>query len=236
MSDAARYAIYLAPEEHSHLARFVAGIIGYDAYSGADVRHDATLAFPAADWPECTSHPRRYGAHATLKAPFRLAVATNRDALATALETFASQRKVFDIGPLAISCLTQQNAEGFIALTNPHFSQDLHALAADTVAHFEPFRAPLTLEEIARRQPDRLSVRQRQHLHDFGYPFVKEDFTFHITLTNSLPEPEALADHLARRMAQEIGTTRFRVDALYLFEQIDREARFRVVGRFPLAT
>ena len=68
-----------------------------------------------------------------------------------------------------------------------------------------------------------------------GYPFVMDDFAFHITLTNWLPAPEALADHLADRLAQDLGTVRFRVDALYLFEQTSVSARFRCTARFPLS-
>lgn len=236
MTDTSRYAIYLAPEDGSLLARFVAGIIGYDAHSGCDVSHFGTTSLPAADWLALTSDPRRYGAHATLKAPFRLRDGTTRDKLVTDIDAFAGQWKAFDIGPLAVSCISRQEVGGFIALTNPHYSKALHDLEVDAVTRFEPFRAPLTPGEIARRKPDQLTDRQKKHLADFGYPFVKEDFAFHITLTNQLQKPESIADMLADRMAQDIGTVWFRVDALYLFEQPDPAARFRITGRFPLAT
>ena len=234
MSDPARYAIYLAPEEGSALARFVAGILGYDAFSGLDVPHPAG-PFPAVDWPAITTDPRRYGAHATLKAPFRLAPGMTRMALEDAMAGFARARRAFDIGPLAVSCIARDGQGGFIALTNPHESAALRHLEADTVRHFGPFRAPLSDAEIARRRPEQLTTRQRQNLAVHGYPFVMGDFAFHITLTNWLPAPEALADHLADRLAQDLGTVRFRVDALYLFEQTSVSARFRCTARFPLS-
>lgn len=233
MSDAARYAIYLAPEQGSALARFANGILGYDAHSGADVPHAPEL-LPNIDWQAITTSPRRYGAHATLKAPFRLAAGRTRAALAEALDDFAARRRAFDIGPLAITCVSRDENGAFVALTNPFGSAELAALEAETVRHFEPFRAALSPDDVARRVPGQLTPRQRRHLAEFGYPFVLDDFAFHITLTERLTTPEVVADHLADRLAQELGTIRFRVDALHLFEQAKPEQRFRAVDNFPL--
>lgn len=234
MSEQARYAIYLAPEQDGVLARFIAEIIGYDVFSGKDVAHP-DHPFPATDWHAMTSEPRRYGAHATLKAPFRLALGTARSELETAIASFARTRKAFDIGPLAVTCVSRTDSGGFVALTNPYDSPDLKQLEAGTVRAFKPFQAALSSADLARRNPDRLTQRQQHYLAEFGYPFVLDEFAFHITLTNRLSAPELLADHLAERMAQNVGTSRFRVDALYLFEQSDPDARFRIAGRFPLA-
>src|SRR5215468_11113763 len=55
------------------LYRFGAAALGYDCFTGADI---PTLDAPPVDagmWRELTHEPRRYGFHATLKAPFCLA-------------------------------------------------------------------------------------------------------------------------------------------------------------------
>ena len=67
-----RYAIYFAPSPASALWRFGSRTIGYDAANGME---SAPLAPPGCedmDWMAATDDPRRYGFHATLKAPFSL--------------------------------------------------------------------------------------------------------------------------------------------------------------------
>jgi Protein of unknown function (DUF1045) len=60
----------------------------------------------------------------------------------------------------------------------------------------------LTPAEIARRRPETLTPRQRALLDVWGYPYVMEEFQFHLTLTGPLSAAdlattaEALAPHL----------------------------------------
>src|SRR6266436_2078374 len=68
-----RYAIYFVPAPDTALYRFGAGALGYDCFTGADMATLDTLPVDAGAWRELTREPRRYGFHATLKAPFRLA-------------------------------------------------------------------------------------------------------------------------------------------------------------------
>ena len=53
-------------------------------------------------------------------------------------------------------------------------------------SEFDSFRAPLTPEDRARRNPSALTPRQRDYLDRWGYPYVLEDFRFHMTLTGRL--------------------------------------------------
>src|SRR3546814_7565812 len=46
--------------------------------------------------------------------------------------------------------------------------------------------SPPTPEEIARRQPHALTPEQREMLTRWGYPYVFDTYTFHITLTGKL--------------------------------------------------
>jgi hypothetical protein len=54
------------------------------------------------------------------------------------------------------------------------------------VREFDGFRAPLTPEDRARRNPSALTPRQCDYLDRFGYPYVMEDFRFHMTLTGRI--------------------------------------------------
>ena len=77
MDDWRRQAIYFAPPAGSPLARFGAAWLGWDPEAGAEVE-----GLPVAGLPlpreALVAAPRRYGFHATLKPPFRLAA--GRDA------------------------------------------------------------------------------------------------------------------------------------------------------------
>src|SRR5262249_14198568 len=70
--DERRYAIYFVPPADSALYRFGAGFLGYDCYTGERLRQPHDTALTASEWAQLTREPRRYGFHATLKAPFRL--------------------------------------------------------------------------------------------------------------------------------------------------------------------
>ncbi|TKA95193.1 DUF1045 domain-containing protein, partial [Cereibacter changlensis] len=88
--------------------------------------------------------------------------------------------------------------------------------------------------EIARRRPERLSPRQRGYLADWGYPYVMEEFRFHLTLTGDLPEAEAaqveavLAPVLAPLLPRP-----FRIGSLCLFGEA-ADGRFRLLERVAL--
>ena len=56
-------------------------------------------------------------------------------------------------------------------------------MAAQVVTHFDPFRAPASDAELARRRASGLSPNQEAMLTRWGYPYVMQDFRFHVTLT-----------------------------------------------------
>src|SRR5262249_12768926 len=71
-ADEPRYAIYFVPPADSALYRSGAGFLGYDCYPGKRLRQPQDTGLTASEWAQLTREPRRYGFHATLKAPFRL--------------------------------------------------------------------------------------------------------------------------------------------------------------------
>ena len=180
-----RYAIYYAPDLDSDLHRFGAALLGYDAGSGDTLPFSADVLAQAPDWAALTDDPRKYGFHGTLKAPFPLAAGHTEADLVAACEKFAATpRAIPAIVPLV------RAISGFIAVVPAEPSTDLGALAQDCVEAFDRFRAPMTPEDRARRRPEALTARQVEQLDRFGYPYVRDDFRFHMTLTGRLsPEP-----------------------------------------------
>jgi len=234
MTQEARYAIYLAPPPDTPLWRFGSRVLGYDAATGEDLEGFAPAGFDLAAWRAITARPRVYGFHATLKAPFRLAAGATAAELATAMEAFCAGRPAFDIGPLAVSALSEAGGRGFAALTEARPSRHLAELELDAVRAFDRFRAPPTEAETRKRRPESLTPRQRESLERFGYPHVGPDYRFHMTLSGEVADVADIADRLADAMANEIGTAHLAAEALVLFEQADPDQRFRIAARFEL--
>jgi putative phosphonate metabolism protein len=222
-----RYAIYFMPKETDDLWRFGSSVLQYDAVSRQAVDPPAHPLFAGGDFQALTREPRRYGFHATLKAPFELAVGVSEGDLQQAAADFAVRQKCFSIGPLDVA-----NLGSFIALVPRIKSAALHALADACVISFDRFRAPLTAEDRERRQPSRLTPRQVDHLDRWGYPHVFEDFRFHMTLTGSVPDShraklrQAL-DDLYTPIAAPLG-----IDGIAVFQQNDGGECFEVLRRF----
>lgn len=224
----ARYALYAAPAPDSPLWRFGSSVMGYDAARAETVPFPEGAPFDDAAWPALTEEPRRYGFHGTLKAPFALAEGRTEADLLEAAMLFAERRRAFVVPDLRVSLI-----KAFVALVPPMSSPPLDALAGDCVRDFDAFRAPLSEADRARRLKAPLDRRQIGHLDAWGYPYVFEDFRYHMTLTGPLPEDrrEPVRAELARRHAPHAAP--FAVDALCLFRQDERAGRFRILARFP---
>lgn len=228
MKTDARFAIYFTPSPGSALARFGASMIGYDCDVGAAVAQPPLPGIAVADVAAATSEPRRYGFHATLAAPFRLHSDRTEAGLLTVLESFAATRAPVSLGPLVMGLIG-----GFIVLKPP--TPDAVAFAADCVTTFHPFRAPLSAADRARRIAAGLTARQIAHLDRWGYPYVFDEFRFHMTLAGPLPaaQREPWRAVLARLFAEQADGPA-QIDAVSLVRQDDSSERFRVVRREPL--
>ncbi|MFD1795378.1 DUF1045 domain-containing protein [Paracoccus aurantiacus] len=219
-----RYAVYYTPPQ-GQFADFAARWLGWDAVAGREV---AQPVLPGLDIAKITSAPRKYGFHATLKAPFRLAADRGSDALYAAVEKLAER-----LSPVTLDGLTLSRIGGFLALTPVGETAGLNELAAEVVKTLDPFRDALTAAEIARRNPDALSPRQRAYLDRWGYPYVFDEFRYHMTLTSSLAEAEqsAVMDQLTPRLS--VVPRPFTLDALSLAGEA-ADGRFHVIERFAL--
>ena len=221
-----RYAIYAAPS--GALGRFGTAWLGWDAEAGQTVPHPAIAGLPRpAD--KITRTPRKYGFHGTLKPPFRLADGQSTDALDAALGAFCAAQTPVDIGHLSLTRIGP-----FLALTPDAPVPALTALAGTIVRRFDGFRAPLTEAELDRRRAAGLTAAQEALLVRWGYPYVMEEFRFHLTLTGPLPEAEAEAAQaaLAPALAPLLADP-YRLDDLSLFGE-RKDGRFHLLKRYRL--
>ena len=181
-----RYAIYFAPPAASPLARFGAAWLGRDAETGAHLARPAMEGFSDERLACITAAPRGYGFHATLAPPMRLAEGCAPDALDEALVSFAASREPFQSPPLRLAAL-----DGFLALVLADASAPMQALEDDIIRTFHRFRAPPTPAEYIRREAGTHTPRQEELLRQWGYPFVLDEFRFHMTLTCELDQGRA---------------------------------------------
>ena len=219
VSPGPRYAIYFVPPAEGALYRFGAGVIGYDCYSGREL-DVTTVGLPDT----LTRAPRVYGFHATLKAPFRLAASCRESDLLDAVRVFAAAA-----GPAPVFAATVALFDEFVAVVPRQREPAVDRLAADCVAAFDRFRAPMTGEERQRRQPG-LTQRQSANLDRFGYPYVGHDFRFHMTLTGRIAPDRrtAVLDLLQRRFERNHGDAAIAVNHLAVLRQDHADARFHV--------
>ena len=227
-----RWAVYFSPPPQSPWARAGAGWLGRDVDGGTCGPAPRIAGWSAQTWSWVTAAPRRYGWHGTLRAPWRLAPGCGSAEVLSVLRTLAAQTAPFDLPPLRLG-----SPDGFLALQPVRPCAALQAVAEACVVRLQPMAAPLTPAELERYGARGLSPRQQQYLRAWGYPYVLEEFHFHMTLTERL-EPLSAAQRAALQAA---AATCFdplpqplRVDALSLFAQPQPGFPLRRVARVPL--
>jgi putative phosphonate metabolism protein len=220
-----RYAVYFAPPQDSLLHELGSRWLGRDAWMGKPVDQPNVLGIG-----RMTMEPGRYGFHGTLKAPFALHDDKTPKALAQAVVALAEGEACFKVR-LKVGAIS-----GFLALVPVESSPTLAALAARCVRELDAFRAPASEEELRRRRQTRLTPAQDRHLMDWGYPYVLDEFRFHMTLTERLDPPDltrlaAAADaHFAPALRESITFA-----GLTLFVEAAPGAPFLATSYVPLS-
>lgn len=221
-----RYAIYYAPAAETSLARFGAAVLGYDLATGGETAPPDHPLFHdplALGW---TAVPRRYGFHATLRAPLHLAEGRTARELEESLVDFAAGQRPFGI------TLTLGTFGHVLAMVLAEPSPAMDALAEACVKHFELFRAPLTPSDRERRHPDQLTAAQIATLDEWGYPFVLDQFQFHMTLTSDLePKDRARLEPVLLELLATVPLTAS-IDSVVLCRQEGPTDRFVLQRRF----
>jgi hypothetical protein len=229
ISHAHRFAVYFAPAKES--AWWDAG----SRWLGRCAATHEALAQPLIDGiaPEqqrqLTADPRRYGWHATLKAPFSLDQGVGLDGLRTALQTLASTFSPFDLPPLRVRRLGR-----FLALCPDGHPDAINAVASACVIGLQTLAEPLSSDELARRRhKGALSIQEEALLVRWGYPYVLDRYRFHLSLTGDLngvaPDTVQRLECAARDMFESLPACRF--DSLALYAEPTPGADFVLLER-----
>jgi len=220
-----RYAIYFTPPPGG-FSQLATAWLGWELAQVCAVPHPDIAGVDVA---ALTERPRKYGLHATIKAPFILADSTTEQELTDALAAFCVGRPTVTLDGLGLTQIGR-----FLALTPAGETSALNGLASAAVQSLDPFRAPLSEAEFNRKDRPNMSDRQRELLRQWGYPHVKEFFRFHITLTGPVPDAEMM------RVRQAIEAylmpaipAPFDIDSLTLCGE-DMGGRFHQIARCAL--
>ncbi|MCI2399926.1 DUF1045 domain-containing protein [Aliiroseovarius subalbicans] len=220
-----RYAVYALPEP-GDLAERLTAWLGWDIVTGTFVDQPQIAGL---DVSGLTQTPRRYGAHATLKPPFRLAQGGSLQDLEAAVSQLSAL-----LTPVSLPALKVAQVGRFLALVPASPSEHMAQLAARVVADLDAFRAALTPEELETRRKPGLTPGQDVLLQRWGYPFVREAFRFHITLTGSLEEGGAAPVQAAlERYLSPVLNGPFQVSSLCLVGEDDK-GLFHLIRRVPM--
>ena len=225
-----RYALYYAPATDAPLWRAATAWLGRDpadkAAGGGEI---AGIERAVLDANSVSA--RRYGFHATIKAPMTLAEGVSLGELEAALAAFGDKT-----APVSLGRLKPALIEGFLALLPEVQTPELTAFAGHVVEAFDRFRAPMGEAERARRMKGGgLTARQAELLERFGYPYVQEEFRFHMTLTDRLAEEmrapmrAAAETHFELLLADEVM-----LDRLVVFGEPEAGAPFVRLSEFEL--
>jgi hypothetical protein len=220
-----RYAIYFTPPPGG-FTQLGSSWLGWDLAQGRAVPHPDIAGVNVA---AITERPRKYGLHATIKAPFTLAAGATEQEITGALAAFCVGQPVVTLDGLDLTQIGR-----FLALTPAGETSALNGLASAAMQSLDRFRAPLGEAEFNRKNRPNMSDRQRQLLRQWGYPHVEEFFRFHITLTGPIPDAEIIQVRQAiEAYLMPAIPAPFDIDSLTLCGE-DMDGRFHQIARFGL--
>lgn len=212
-----RYAVYFAPNPGT--LAWLAGShwLGRCAALLQPMQQLDIHGVASDELARLTAAPRRYGWHATLKAPFALGPGVDWLTLHHAVQTLASTLRPFSMPPMQV-----QRIDDFLALVpmaSHPANADIAAAAAACATQLQPMAAPLSEGDLVRRRAAGLTPRQDELLQQWGYPFVLEEFRFHMSLTGSLAgandEVVELVQDAAEQFFADLPPLRFTSLALF---------------------
>ena len=224
----ARYALYFSPADQSALSRFGEAVLGRVAAEPRPASCSSSF-HDTQRWRALTEKPAHYGFHATLKAPFELQPDYTEDQLLNTVAAFCDANFAQPLQTLAPRRLSH-----FLALTLSDQSAALTEFVQSVVARFEPFRQPLTPDDMQRRLAQDLSPHQEQLLRQFGYPYVADEFRFHMTLSGPLSQGDIDYEHWVDQLFNDTVTESSVLDHIAVFAQPDRHSAFIQKATFAL--
>jgi hypothetical protein len=212
-----RYAVYFCPAAGS----------GLDTFGREWLTTTAVPGIAPADWHVLLADVRRYGWHATLRAPFALADDVSYDDLRRKVIAIAQQTDAFEL-PLKLDELA-----GFLALRPAADETAINSLAEQCVRTLNTLRAPLD-EAVLQRRAAGLDNVELSLLNQFGYPYVLERYRFHMTLS----APASAGEEQASRawLSSKVATLPpAQIDALTICRERAPGKDFEMLERIPLS-
>jgi hypothetical protein len=224
-----RLGVYVAPPAGSTLGDLAARWLGRHL-DAAPVPLPAETPFTPEQLADLTAEPRLYGFHATLKAPFHLAEAVEPCTIGAAVDDLAVR-----LDPVVLPPLVPGLVRGCAVLVPSSVPEALLELERSCVVELDRFRRPLDELVLARRRRADLTERQDELLLAYGYPWVLDEFQFHMTLTRRLdateagPVLDAITEWFAPALEVDVA-----IDDLCLVEQAAPGEPFAVASRHRL--
>lgn len=178
-----RYAIYWVPRPDTRLAAFARRWFGSEVETGEQLALREGYGLPDGLVERATASPRRYGIHATIKAPFRLREGAQLNDFINMMGAFCAKRRAPHAGKLKLHRFSR-----YLVMLPENDTSELEWLAQDCVTHFDVLRAPLTDADRSRRAIS--NPKAAAYFEQFGYPDIFDRFKFHITLAGPLEPAE----------------------------------------------
>ena len=221
-----RYAIYFAPRLDS-----VWWNAGSEWLGRCSFREEAiNQCYPPSIAPEkflqLTASPRRYGWHATMKAPFVLRGDADFNQLKNKLSLICEQFKAFELPKLHVTRL-----DDFLALTPVGDTTEISRVERACVTELHELAAPLPPDELLRRRTAGLSLAKDSMLLRWGYPHVLDYFRFHMSLTGPLRDCSELQIQSLINFASEKfdALPNCQFESLAIFAEPERGADFVLI-------
>ncbi|HEV7834643.1 MAG TPA: DUF1045 domain-containing protein [Caballeronia sp.] len=228
-----RIALYYAPAASSAWWHAGCEWLGRDAETGRSTGtpDEPAIAALAQTVATLTGSPRRYGWHGTLVAPFHTAEGVTPQQVLSEAREWASRITRFD-APLSAVEMGR-----FVALraTRADDDESIRRVAASALHALNSLRARPSAQDAERRLASGLTERQQTLLHEWGYPYVLDEFRFHMTLSDSLDSASVRAAivSLWQARAEALGALPFHGAALFV--QPHAGAPFTLWQRLPFA-
>ena len=222
-----RYAIYYAPLENSELDVFGKCWLGWDPYKGLETtKSDLSSSPNLQKFSRFVFAPKQYGFHGTIKAPFRLKDGYTYNDLENKVCEISKQIHSFHLDELIIKKLGN-----FIALI-PTNNLKVNELSNKFVKGLDYLRDELSEDELKKRNPEKLTPNQKKMLYKWGYPYVFNEFKFHLTLTSKLniEEIDGVFKSL-QNILKQVNLSKINFNNICIFGQKSDE-KFYFIKRF----
>jgi hypothetical protein len=230
---AARIALYYAPPASSAWWRAGCEWLGRDAETGRLIEAplEPSITALGQSVAALTGSPRQYGWHATLVAPFHTAEGVTPQQVLSVAREWASHITPFS----AALCPAEMGRFVALRAAQPEDDEAIRRIAASALHAVASLRARPSAEDARRRLASGLSERQQTLLHEWGYPYVLDEYRFHMTLSDALDSASARAAivSLWQTRAAALGALPFHGAALFV--QPRPGAPFTLWQRLPFA-